>query len=151
TLIGAWPADEAAEDLESFTARVVQYMDKAIKEAKRHTSWVNPNPAYEAAVRDFLARLFAPSGAFLDAFRPFQRRVAVYGMVNALAQTLLKITAPGIPDIYQGSELWDLSLVDPDNRRPVDFARRRAALESLMARIATDPALAPLCDELLRS
>jgi (1->4)-alpha-D-glucan 1-alpha-D-glucosylmutase len=151
TLIGAWPTDEMPEALQTFAGRICQYMEKAIKEAKRHTSWINPNPDYDAAVRDFVVRLLAPDSAFLDAFRPFQRRVALYGVVNSIAQTALKIASPGIPDFYQGSELWDFSLVDPDNRRPVDFARRRALLESLLARIAAQPTrLGPLCAELLQ-
>jgi (1->4)-alpha-D-glucan 1-alpha-D-glucosylmutase len=131
TLIGAWPAEPAEIDRAAFAARIGQYMDKAVKEAKEHTSWVNPNPAYDAAVRDFVAKLCAVGSPFVDAFQPFARQVARYGAVNSLAQTLLKVTSPGIPDFYQGSELWDLNLVDPDNRREVDFARRRALLNSL--------------------
>ncbi|HEV8441044.1 MAG TPA: malto-oligosyltrehalose synthase [Methylomirabilota bacterium] len=151
-LVGAWPVDESEDELALFTERVCRYMDKALKEAKRHTSWINPNAAYDTAVRDFITGLLAPNSQFLDAFRPFQRRVALYGVVNSLAQTVLKIAAPGIPDFYQGSELWDLALVDPDNRRPVDFVRRRALLDSLVTRIPPEPAdLAPLCAELLQS
>ncbi len=128
-------------------------MEKATKEAKRHTSWVNPSAGYDAATRGFVTGLLAPGGAFLSAFRPFQRLVAAHGAVNSLAQTLLKIVAPGIPDFYQGTELWELSLVDPDNRRPVDFARRQALLDALRARIpdedAGPPDLSALCAELL--
>jgi len=104
-------------------------------------------------VREFVRALLAPDGPFLPAFRPFQRLVAGHGAVNSLAQTLLKLTVPGIPDCYQGTELWDLSLVDPDNRRPVDFARRRVLLEALAVRIAADAAAGTdataLCRELL--
>src|SRR5262249_16121717 len=151
TLVGAWPTEETGDALASFTTRVTQYMEKAIKEAKRHTSWINPNVDYDGAVRNFIAGFLTAGGAFVDAFRPFARQVALYGMVNSLSQTLLKITAPGIPDFYQGSELWDLALVDPDNRRPVDFAQRHALLDSLMARVRDESAdLAPLCAELLK-
>ena len=151
TLIGAWPARDDDEPLATFTGRVIGYMEKATKEAKRRTSWVNPSEAYDRAVREFVAGLLAPDGPFRPAFLPFQRRVAAHGAVNSLSQTLLKATAPGVPDFYQGAELWDFSLVDPDNRRPVDFARRRALLDPLRARIAADEgsSLAGLCQELL--
>ncbi|HET8576334.1 MAG TPA: malto-oligosyltrehalose synthase [Methylomirabilota bacterium] len=149
TLVGAWPV-EPAPDLAAFTARIGAYMEKATKEAKRWTSWVNPNAAYDAAVREFVTGLLAPGGRFLDEFLPFQQRVAFHAVVNSLAQTLLKIGAPGVPDFYQGSELWDLSLVDPDNRRPVDFAGRQALLTDLDARVqARGTDLAGLCAELL--
>ena len=153
TLVGAWPARDADEPIETLTERLAAYMEKATKEAKRHTSWVNPSAGYDAATRRFVTGLLAPGGAFLSAFRPFQRLVATHGAVNSLAQTLLKIVVPGIPDFYQGTELWELSLVDPDNRRPVDFARRRALLDALRARIpaedAAPPDLTALCAELL--
>jgi (1->4)-alpha-D-glucan 1-alpha-D-glucosylmutase len=153
TLVGAWPARDEDESLDALTGRLVAYMEKATKEAKRHTSWVNPSAPYDAAVREFVTGLLAPGGAFLDAFLPFQRRVAAHGAVNSLAQTLLKIGAPGIADFYQGTELWDFSLVDPDNRRPVDFARRRELLDTLCARLpAGDGAgadLTGLCAEVL--
>ena len=138
TLVGAWPQRDADEPLEVFTDRIRAYMEKATKEAKVHTSWVNPYLAYDDAVRGFVTRLLAPGSPFIDASRPFREAVARAGAVNSLAQTLLKITAPGIPDFYQGSELWDLSLVDPDNRRPVDFARRQSALDGLAARMAAE-------------
>jgi len=150
TLVGAWPAREADEPLDAFARRVGAYMEKATKEAKRHTSWINPNPGYDAAVGHFVAGFLAPGSPFPDTFRPFQQKVALYGAVNSLAQVLLKIASPGIPDFYQGSELWDLALVDPDNRRPVDFSRRRAWLGELMRRIDAAPAdLEALCAELL--
>jgi (1->4)-alpha-D-glucan 1-alpha-D-glucosylmutase len=153
TLVGAWPARDEDETLETTTRRVVAYMEKATKEAKRRTSWVNPSEPYDGAMRDFVRALLAPDGPFLPAFRPFQRLIAAHGAVNSLGQTLLKLTVPGIPDLYQGTELWDLSLVDPDNRRPVDFARRRVLLEALTARIAADRAAGAdatdLCRELL--
>ena len=152
TLVGAWPATADAEAMGPFTRRVSDYMEKATKEAKRRTSWVNPDIQYDEALRDFVTRLLAQASPFHEAFVPFQRLVALYGSVNSLAQTLLKISAPGIPDFYQGSELWDLSLVDPDNRRPVDFARRRGLLEGIRARMDQHSFdLAPLCAELLDS
>jgi (1->4)-alpha-D-glucan 1-alpha-D-glucosylmutase len=150
TLIGAWPAREEDETAESLAARLTAYMEKATKEAKRRTSWVNPDAEYDLALRNFVGRILAPGSAFRDAFVPFQQSVALYGAVNSLAQTLLKVASPGLPDFYQGSELWDLSLVDPDNRRPVDFAVRQALLESLQARLDAEPAdLTSLCAELL--
>jgi (1->4)-alpha-D-glucan 1-alpha-D-glucosylmutase len=153
TLVGAWPAREDDEPLARLIDRLAAYMEKATKEAKRHTSWVNPSPGYDAAVRAFVTGLLAPGGAFLSTFRPFQRLVAAHGAVNSLAQTLLKIMAPGIPDFYQGTELWELSLVDPDNRRPVDFARPQAMLDALRARLPAEDAgptdLSALCAELL--
>ena len=131
-LVGAWPpgADDPGAE---FPERIAGYMLKALHEAKVHTSWVNPNAAYDAAVGEFVRRILDPAQAraFLDGFRPFQQKVARFGAVNALAQTLLKFAAPGVPDTYQGTELPDFSLVDPDNRRPVDYDRRRAALNDL--------------------
>jgi (1->4)-alpha-D-glucan 1-alpha-D-glucosylmutase len=152
TLVGAWPAPDDVEASESFAGRICGYMEKATKEAKRRTSWVNPDADYDQALREFVTRLLSPGSPFLVAFAPFQRLVSLYGSMNSLAQALLKITAPGIPDFYQGSEVWDLSLVDPDNRRPVDFARRKTLLEDMRARIDQSPSdLAPLCAELLNS
>jgi (1->4)-alpha-D-glucan 1-alpha-D-glucosylmutase len=139
TLIGAWPLATMPDDaLSDFTTRIQQYMLKATKEAKANTSWINPNEAYDEALRAFLSRILepGPGNRFLADFIPFQEFVARLGMVNSLAQTLIKITAPGVPDFYQGTELWDFSLVDPDNRRPVDFALRAALLAELRERIA---------------
>ena len=100
-------------------------MIKALREAKVHTSWLSPDEEYEAAVVRFVEAILDRAGRpFLPAFEPFQARVAELGIYNSLAQLLIKITAPGVPDFYQGTELWDLTLVDPDNRRPVDYARR---------------------------
>ncbi len=129
-LLGAWPAaaDVADEDL---VERLCQYMTKATKEAKVLTSWINPNEGYDQAVVNFVRGALSGPGAtkFLAAFLPFQQRVARLGMVNSLAQVVMKAAAPGMPDFYQGTELWDWSLVDPDNRRPVDFTLRRKMLE----------------------
>jgi (1->4)-alpha-D-glucan 1-alpha-D-glucosylmutase len=113
-------------------------MFKATKEAKFNTSWINPNEAYDEALKSFVASILAPGpgNRFLADFAAFLPGIARVGMVNSLAQTLLKITAPGVPDFYQGTELWDFSLVDPDNRRSIDFPKRMAGLNALQARIA---------------
>ncbi|MEA2640619.1 MAG: (1-_4)-alpha-D-glucan 1-alpha-D-glucosylmutase [Chloroflexota bacterium] len=134
TLVGAWPdTDPTPEELAVLRERIGGYMLKATKEAKTHTSWINPNEAYDEAIQEFVGRVLADPehNAFLADFCSLQRRIAHHGRLNALSQTLLKLTSPGVPDIYQGTELWDLSLVDPDNRRPVDYAARRAELASL--------------------
>jgi (1->4)-alpha-D-glucan 1-alpha-D-glucosylmutase len=139
TLVGAWPLEPfAGRVAEEFVARMQAYMQKATHEAKVHTSWVNPNPAYDDGVRRFVAGVLDPaaSTAFLADFQAFQRRISHYGMLNSLGQTLLKIASPGAPDTYQGTELWDLNLVDPDNRRPVDYGLRRRLLDELKARAA---------------
>jgi (1->4)-alpha-D-glucan 1-alpha-D-glucosylmutase len=148
TLVGAWPAQEPDASLEAFAERVRSYMQKATKEAKRHTSWVNPDPAYDEAVLQFVTKLLAPGSPFLEASRPFREVIARCGAVNSLAQTVLKMAAPGIPDLYQGTELWDLSLVDPDNRRPVDFAGRRQLLADLARRADASPDASAFCGEL---
>ncbi|MDQ4105648.1 MAG: malto-oligosyltrehalose synthase [Actinomycetota bacterium] len=134
TLVGAWPLETLDEaGLAAFRERIRAYMEKAIREAQVHTSWVNVNEEYEAAVADFVEALLTPSetNLFLEEFVPFVRRVARIGALNSLSQTLIKLTAPGVPDIYQGNELWDFSLVDPDNRRPVDYGLRRNLLAEL--------------------
>jgi (1->4)-alpha-D-glucan 1-alpha-D-glucosylmutase len=125
-------------------------MFKAAKEAKLNTSWINPNEAYDQALNGFVAKILVPGtgNRFLTDFASFHPRIARLGMVNSLAQTLLKITAPGVPDFYQGTELWDFSLVDPDNRRPVDFSARVAFLNGLQERIAEGD-LAVLARELV--
>ena len=135
-LVGAWPIENDGEQpTGEFVGRIKEYMLKACREAKVNTSWISPNEHYESAVLRFIdAILGRPQGkAFLEDFIPFQRMVSHYGMYNSLSQALLKVCAPGVPDIYQGTELWDLSLVDPDNRRPVDFARRDEMLRTLQS------------------
>ncbi|MGA9207987.1 MAG: malto-oligosyltrehalose synthase [Terriglobales bacterium] len=135
TLAGAWPSEAPLGDDErkKFGERIEQYMLKAIREAKQNTSWINRNTEYEDAVLSFVRTVLSPDpkNRFLKDFLPFQRRAARIGMWNSLSQTLLKLTCPGVPDIYQGNEIWDFSLVDPDNRRPVDYARRRQSFESI--------------------
>ena len=132
TLIGAWPAEPmGASEMESFRERIAAYMLKATREAKVYTSWINPDEEYDGAVQRFVHGVLTETNTnrFLKDFQTFQQRVAAYGWINSLAQLLLKLTCPGVPDIYQGSELWNLSLVDPDNRRPVDYDHRRALLD----------------------
>ena len=128
---GPWRPLNDADDWNIFCERIENYMLKAIREAKKNTSWINRNTEYEAAVSSFVWTLLKPGAKnrFLDDFLPFQRRVARIGLWNSLSQTLLKLTCPGVPDIYQGNDLWDFSLVDPDNRRPVDYCRRQQMFE----------------------
>jgi len=114
--------------------RMREYMRKAVREAKTHTTWANPNEAYESAVISFVEAVLQ-SRAFLESFVPFQRDIAYFGMLNSLSETLIKLTAPGVPDIYQGAEIWDFSLVDPDNRRPVDYQSRFAVLQELKKQV----------------
>jgi (1->4)-alpha-D-glucan 1-alpha-D-glucosylmutase len=140
-LVGAWPLEadpQATEAPPAFIERLQAYMLKAARESKVHTSWLTPNEEYETALGTFVQRVLSGSGGarFLPAMIPFQRRVAALGMVNSLAQTTLKLGSPGVPDFYQGTDLWDLSLVDPDNRRPVDFANRERLLVEVDALLA---------------
>jgi (1->4)-alpha-D-glucan 1-alpha-D-glucosylmutase len=149
TLLGAWPiGDLAREDHAAFVARIQAYMQKALHEAKVHSTWINPNLAYDDAVRQFIDRVLDLDGnaGFLADFREFQRTIHSYGIWNSLGQTLAKIAAPGVPDIYQGTELWELSLVDPDNRRPVDFAVRQEMLADLKKRGASPETAHELLD-----
>jgi (1->4)-alpha-D-glucan 1-alpha-D-glucosylmutase len=141
TLVGAWPGGSVTgEDLTEFRRRIAAYMQKAIKEAKVHTSWINPNEAYDSAVAGFVEQVLGVvSGAeFINDLSQFHGRVAYIGMINSLAQTLLKLSVPGVPDFYQGTELWDFSLVDPDNRRPVDFTKRQRVLDALKGGAPSD-------------
>ena len=134
TLVGACPAESCTtEAFADFRKRISAYMEKAIKEAKVHTSWINPNEAYDHAVSKFVKEVLVadPANRFLSDLMQFHRRVAYAGMLNSLSQTMLKIASPGVPDFYQGTELWDFSLVDPDNRRPVDFSKRIKLFEEL--------------------
>ncbi len=133
TLIGSWPLDPMDEEGEArYRERITGYMHKAMREAKVVTSWINPSERHELAMAAFVETILARDNtAFRDDFVDFQRRIARYGIYNSLAQLTVKIGAPGIPDFYQGTELWDYTLVDPDNRRPVDYARRTALLDEL--------------------
>ena len=140
TVVGACPLFGAAENaleisktMETFKARINEYILKAARESKSHTSWVNKNEDYEHAVSGFIDRIFAdtPNNLFYADFREFSRLLAPLGFLNGLAKTVIKFTAPGVPDIYQGNELWDFSLVDPDNRRAVDYKVRGRYLDEL--------------------
>jgi (1->4)-alpha-D-glucan 1-alpha-D-glucosylmutase len=138
-----------AEEYATFKQRIQDYMRKAAKEAKVNTSWVNPNHAYDDALQEFVGAVL-DDFLFRDDFQVLWSRVARYGMYNSLAQTLLKLTVPGVPDLYQGTELWDFSLVDPDNRRPVDYAQRRHLLSALQERLRlVGPDLVAFARELL--
>ena len=130
TLIGAWPLP---------VERAQAYMLKAAREAKQQTTWVANNQEFEGALHSFIERTLAHA-PFVREVQQFVERVKDAGRVNSLAQTLMKHTAPGVPDLYQGTELWDLSLVDPDNRRPVDYEERRRLLSELMAMRGDDVA-----------
>jgi (1->4)-alpha-D-glucan 1-alpha-D-glucosylmutase len=150
TLVGAWPLDEGERASGAFVARMAAYMEKATREAKVRTGWVDPDAEYDDAVREFVSTVLAPDSPAAAEIGRFALRVARHGMVNSLGQTVLKIAAPGVPDFYQGAERWDLSLVDPDNRRPVDWVGLGHMLGVLRARAAAPAAdLGALSDELL--
>ncbi|MBD3882195.1 malto-oligosyltrehalose synthase [Phormidium tenue FACHB-886] len=138
TLLGAFPFDPA--ELPAFVNRTQDYVVKAVREAKVHSTWMRPEIAYENAFTQFIERLLEDTedNLFLQVFRPFQKKIQHYGVFNSLSQTLLKITSPGVPDLYQGTELWDLSLVDPDNRRPVDFELRTDYLKEIKLKLEGD-------------
>jgi (1->4)-alpha-D-glucan 1-alpha-D-glucosylmutase len=142
TLVGAWPVD---------ADRLREYMLKTAREAKQNTSWSIPNPRWDDALAHFVDTILdeRTSAEFLRDFREFHATIVPFGILNSLAQTLIKITAPGVPDFYQGAELWDLSLVDPDNRRPVDFTRRRQMLDALTTEIEAAPDLTALARRLM--
>jgi (1->4)-alpha-D-glucan 1-alpha-D-glucosylmutase len=173
TLVGAWPLEE--RELPGFGERLEEFLLKAAREEKVHTSWLEPDPQYENAITEFARALIAPltderapggnaaaPNSFLSEFLALERRIAWFGALNSVSQTLVKAMSPGVPDFYQGTELWDLSLVDPDNRRPVDFERRIELLtllerdlaqgQSLQGREAGPAGTAarvPLCRQLL--
>ncbi len=155
TIVGAWPMYMHGEaDRAEFVRRIQQYMEKALHEAKVNVSWINQKPEYVAAINDFIAAILSPGprgkhNLFWDSLQKFLPAVIYFGAINSLTQTLLKLTSPGVPDIYQGQEMFDFSLVDPDNRRPVDFEVRTRVLEELMARAASEDAVS-LGEELLR-
>jgi len=137
TLLGTWPFEPFAaldgKAREKYVARIQQYMAKALKEAKLNTSWVQPNEAWDAAMAHFIAKILelSPRNRFLESFVSVAEMVARTGAINSLSQVLLKLTVPGVPDVYQGNEIWDFSLVDPDNRRPVDYLARKKMLDGL--------------------
>ena len=131
TIVGAWPLSLIPSDRPALTAyskRVAAWQQKALREAKLHSDWAAPNETYERATSDFITWLFSGPSELLNEIASFAQRIGPAGAANGLAQVLVKLTAPGVPDIYQGTEYWDLSLVDPDNRSPVDFAVRQGTL-----------------------
>jgi (1->4)-alpha-D-glucan 1-alpha-D-glucosylmutase len=132
TLLGSWPLG-ATEATPEYIERIQAYMAKALKEAKMNTSWIQPNEQWDSAMSDFVARVLEPSSKnkFVPVFLPVAEEIARLGAINSLSQVALKLTVPGVPDIYQGTEVWNFSLVDPDNRRPVDYKERREMLASL--------------------
>ncbi|HEY6070688.1 MAG TPA: hypothetical protein VIU85_04865, partial [Chthoniobacterales bacterium] len=140
TLLGTWPMTESGTPEKKVDAKYVEriqnYMTKALNEAKLNTSWIQPNEPWLAATRDFVAKILEPGtkNKFLVTLLPVAEEIARLGAINSLAQTLLKLTSPGVPDIYQGNEVWDFSLVDPDNRRPVDYKRRAEMLSCLTSK-----------------
>jgi len=138
TLVGAYPFTEA--EYPAFVQRIKDYVIKAVREAKVHTAWLRPDSDYEAGFLQFIDQILdpTPDNAFLQDLREFQQMVSFYGLFNSLSQVLLKAMMPGVPDFYQGTELWDLSLVDPDNRRPVDFEQRLELLRDLKTAVKTD-------------
>ena len=154
TLVGAWPLEALDEEGRvSFTARVQAYMEKATREAKLHTSWINPNEEYDRNLKEFIGRILdVGSGAeFQSDLAGFQERIAAAGMYNSLSQTLLKLALPGVPDIYQGQEVWDFSLVDPDNRRAVDYPLRSRLLEEIKRRSLEEDRRGELLNEVISS
>lgn len=153
TLAGTWPFDPPhGDDLAAYIARIQQYMTKAVREAKMYSSWIAPHEPYERAVHAFVESILRddPISAFRTDFEPFARELSDCGLWNSLSQTLLKLTSPGIPDIYQGMELWNFSLVDPDNRRPVDYESRQRMLDELQNRLKRDDRQS-IANELLAS
>jgi (1->4)-alpha-D-glucan 1-alpha-D-glucosylmutase len=149
TLLGMWPLEQS--EVSGVSERLQSYAVKATREAMVHTRWTRPNLAHEEGLKAFVAAILdeARNGEFLGHFAVFREQTAFYGMLNSLSQTLLKITTPGVPDFYQGSELWDFRLVDPDNRGTIDFARRISALKSVLQSGAED--LQTFTEELMRN
>jgi (1->4)-alpha-D-glucan 1-alpha-D-glucosylmutase len=149
TLVGAFPFHDA--EYTQFRERIRAYIIKAVREAKVHTAWLKPDTDYEDAFVSFVGDILEPAhgNPFLTEFLPFQRKIAHYGVFNSLSQILIKIASPGIPDFYQGTELWDLNLVDPDNRRPVDFKGRQVLLQEIQNKCKQD--LLRLVNDLLRT
>jgi maltooligosyltrehalose synthase len=134
TIVGAWPDGLIKTDrqgLTSYCKRLAAWQCKALREAKLHSDWTEPNENYEAAANDLLQWIFSGSPELLAEIADFVRNIHIAGAAKSLAQTLLKLTAPGVPDFYQGTEYWDFSLVDPDNRSPVDFVVRRTSFDAL--------------------
>jgi (1->4)-alpha-D-glucan 1-alpha-D-glucosylmutase len=137
TIVGAWPWEDTPTEMEEFLKRLQAYATKALSEAKVNLSWLNPDQAYVQAVHAFLADILKTDSAFVLSVKELLPQLRLFGAVNSVAQLVLKTTAPGVPDFYQGTDLWDLSLVDPDNRRPVDYEKRQQYLDEMHS-TATD-------------
>ncbi len=138
-LVGVYPFEDAEQD--ELVQRLSEYMVKALREAEIHTDWIDPHSEYEKACTEFVEKILdqqSRGNPFLNSFLPFQEKIARYGVINSLAQVILKVTSPGVPDQYQGAELWDLSLVDPDNRREVDYGQRKDFLAEIQKGIEAD-------------
>ncbi len=150
TLVGSWPLDMS--EYPQFLDRIKEYAIKAVREAKVHTAWVKPDIVYEDAYISFIDSIMEPTqdNPFFEDILAFASRIARFGMLNSLSCVLLKITSPGIPDFYQGTELWSLSLVDPDNRRPVDFCKRKKLLDEIRSKAASNMGnlLGELCSQI---
>jgi (1->4)-alpha-D-glucan 1-alpha-D-glucosylmutase len=155
TLIGSWPFESGTDAARAeYLGRIQQYMTKAVHEAKINLSWISDDPAYVEALQQFIEKILQPGSAgqpnvFLEQMQAFIPAISFFGAINSLAQRVLMITSPGNPDIYQGTELWDFSLVDPDNRRPVDYALRQRLISEL-DHTAEAGNLPELCAELLK-
>ena len=154
TILGAWPWQmDSQEDRENYVERLRQYAFKALSEAKVNLSWINPDVEYMKAVHAFITAIMMPGprgkeSPFVDSLRSLLPQLQIFGAVNSLAQVVLKSAVPGIPDFYQGNELWELSLVDPDNRRPVDFEQRAGYLHALLA-LSEQEGPSAVCREVL--
>jgi (1->4)-alpha-D-glucan 1-alpha-D-glucosylmutase len=151
TLLGTFLVKEIDDkELAEYHRRVQNYILKAIREAKVHTSWISPNDSYEESVNSFVSAILEPSltNQFMTEFTPLNKLVAAYGIYNSLSQTVLKIFSPGVPDIYQGNELLAFDLTDPDNRRPVDFKRCRRMFNGLKKQLETSQDLTRFAERL---
>jgi (1->4)-alpha-D-glucan 1-alpha-D-glucosylmutase len=153
-LVGVWPNETLTEEAYStFSERLWQYFQKSVREAKIFTSWLNPNPEYEEAVKKFVFGILSSpnESPFLASFLPFQRKIANFGMFNSLSALVLKLGSPGVIDTYQGTEIWDYSLVDPDNRRPVNYEHRKTLLNSLKKKLKPKKPREEFMKELLQT
>ena len=136
SIAGTYPMP--GQDTENYNNRVLEYITKALREAKRHTSWTAPDEQYEEGTKNFINALLDDNSVFMSTFKGFHAKISAFGIVNSLAQVLLKFACPGVPDVYQGCETWDLSMVDPDNRRPVDYNQNQIALAEIECAIQND-------------
>jgi (1->4)-alpha-D-glucan 1-alpha-D-glucosylmutase len=147
TLVGAWPiGGDSSVSRERFVQRICEYMIKALREGKERTSWTNPNQAYEHGVSRFVQSILR-TDEFLADFVAFQKKTSYFGVWNSLAQMLIRLTAPGVPDVYQGNEMWEFNLVDPDNRRAIDYGARHRALQQIVE-MGSDSQLSSVAEKL---